>query len=298
MDHKNLTMEQILKGKTALITGSTSGIGKSLAIGFAKLGANVVITGRNEERMQITKDEIEKLGVKSIAIRCEVENYKQVQSLVEQVIKEFSSIDILINNAGYSRMKKIARIKPEEFTSILQTNVLGVYNFTHAVVPLMIEAGGGAIINTGSQIVNFPLAGSSAYAMSKSALLSFTEALGVELRQKKISINTIMPNMVDTPLLRSGMTDEELQRLGPMNADELIPYFAFFGTKAGKKVTGLNVNVDIVVSVLKLKADLQGEGEQNPSWGAVKPIAEEKLKADDFKHAKKVRKLIDFLIKI
>jgi 3-oxoacyl-[acyl-carrier protein] reductase len=280
-------MNKILEGKTALITGSSQGIGKALAIGFAKLGANIIITGRNQENMEKTLQKVEEQGVRGIIVSGNVQNYDEVQNIITIGKEKFSHIDILINNAGFSRLKPIHKMRVEQFEDILKTNVLGVYNFSHAIVPHMMEIGMGTIVNTGSAIINSPGPRWSAYSMSKSALLGFTESLGIELKGNKINVNTIMPGPVNTPLFRMGMTEDMIKAIGPMAPEDLVPYYAFFASDQGKKVTGLNVDTDICKSVVEMGKN---------SWFELKEIAKEKLKPESFKKAKKYRKLINFLL--
>jgi NAD(P)-dependent dehydrogenase (short-subunit alcohol dehydrogenase family) len=290
-------MDQILKDKTALITGSGSGIGQTLAVGFAKLGANIIITDMSEEGMQTTKKMVEDTGAKAITIKANVQEYEEVKKVIEAGIAAFGKINILINNAGFSRLRRIQKMPIEEAHAILKTNILGVYNFTHAIVPHMEANGGGAIVNTGSLTVKNPSPKWGTYAMSKSALLSFTEHFGVELKDVKISINTLMPMMVNTPLFRMGMTEEDIKRLNPMEPTALIPYYAFFATEDSKKVTGLNVDIEIIRSIISLKEKVPPEQQGDISWKVLEPIAEQNLPPMDFKDAKKYRRITDFILK-
>jgi len=287
-------MNKILEGKTALITGSSQGIGKSLAIGFAKLGANIIITGRNQENMEKTLQQVEEQGVKGIVVPGNVQKYDEVQNIITKGKDKFAHIDILINNAGFSRLKPIHKMRVEQFEDILKTNVLGVYNFSHALVPHMMEIGGGTIVNTGSAIIDSPGPRWSAYSMSKSSLIGFTESLGIELKGNHINVNTIMPGPVDTPLFRMGMTEDMIKAIGPMAPEDLVPYYAFFASEQGKKVTGLNVDTNICKSVIEMGKNLNSN--QEASWSELKEIAKEKLKPESFKKAKKCRKLINFLL--
>ena len=283
-------MNKILEGKTALITGSSQGIGKALAIGFAKMGANIIITGRNQENMEKTLLQVEEKGVKGIIVPGNVQNYDEVQNIIKIGKENFAHIDILVNNAGFSRLKPIHKMRVEQFENILKTNVLGVYNCSHAIVPHMMEIGGGTIVNTGSAIISSPGPRWSAYSMSKSALLGFTESLGIELKGNKINVNTIMPGPVNTPLFRMGMTEDMIKAIGPMAPEDLVPYYAFFASEKGKKVTGLNVDMNICKSILEM-------GENLTQWSELKEIAQEKLKPELFKEVKKYRKLLDFILK-
>ena len=289
-------MEPILNDMVALITGAGSGIGQACAVGFAELGAKLIVTGRTLEKLETTKKAIEAAGGECLIATGDVQNYEEVEAVVKQGLDKFGKIDILINNAGVSRIKKMARIKIETADMILKTNILGPYYFTHAVIPTMIEQGGGTILNTGSLVIKNAMAGWVAYGMSKSALVGFTEHLGAELKPKKININTLHPMMVDTPLLRLGLSDADVERLNPWSAKDLIPYFAFFGTKKGRKVTGLNVDMEIVRTVLALKDKLPADQQAEASWKLLSEMADKELRKDEYKHAKKCRKLIDFLL--
>ncbi len=285
-----------LEGKTALITGSSSGIGKALAIGFAKLGANIILTGRNEERLNETKAQVIQSGVKALAVIGNVENYADVKNIVDIGISEFGKIDILINNAGFSRLKPITRFRVEEFEAILKTNVLGPYNFTHAIVPHMIEKGDGTIINVGTVATKLPMPKWSAYAMSKGALNTFTEFIASELKQDKITVNNIMLNMVNTPLFRTGLDEEKVKALGPMDPALLTPYFAFFATPDAKKYTGLNVDIDLVKKALALKDKLPEDQKSEANWSSIQELAESVMDAKEYKEVRKVKKLISFLL--
>jgi 3-oxoacyl-[acyl-carrier protein] reductase len=291
-----MAMEKILDGKVALITGSTSGIGKALAIGFAGLGAAVIITGRNSDRMMEVVRIINQMGAKGLGVVGDVQDYSEVQDIVYKGIAEFGKIDILINNAGFSRLKPITRFRVEEFQDILMTNVLGPYNFTHAIVPHMIEKGGGTILNTGTIAVKLPMAKWSAYAMSKGALNTFTQFAGEELKQNKITVNTIMLNMVDTPLFRLGLDEEKVKALNPMDPKLLVPYYAFFATPSASKYTGLNVDIDLVKKTLSLREKLPEEQQPNATWGSIKGIAEQDLDSKQFREIRKIKKLINFLL--
>jgi NAD(P)-dependent dehydrogenase (short-subunit alcohol dehydrogenase family) len=289
-------MNKILENKTALITGSGRGIGEALAIGFAKLGANIILTARTTDQIELTKNRIIEAGGKAIAVAGDIQKYEDIANVIKKGIETFGKIDILVNNAGYSKIKPITRLRVEEFQGMINTNITGVFNATHAVVPNMIENKGGAIINTGSVAITFAMPNWSVYAMTKSALTSFTTCLAEELKQNKITVNTVMPNMVHTTMLHAGRTEEQIKAMDAIQPEELVPYYAFLGSEEGKKVTGLNINIDIVKSVLVLKQKLPADQQATANWSALEPLATEALNADQLKDAKKYRKLISFLL--
>lgn len=289
-------VEQFLAGKTALITGSGSGIGQALSIGFAQMGANIIITDINDLGMEETKKKVEAVGGKAIIQKADVTIYDDCVKVISAGKQAFGKIDILINNAGFNRLKSIAKIDINIAHTILKVNILGVYNFTHAIANHFLENKAGTIVNTGSLTVKNPMRSWSAYSMSKSALLGFTECLGEEWKSDGITINTLMPIMVDTPLFRMGQTQEDIDRLKPMKPEELVPYFAFFATADGKKVTGINVDIEICKEVFALRSELPEDKRAIASWKDIEPIAEQKMDKDAFKWAKKYRRLLTWML--
>ena len=289
-------MDQILADKVALITGAGRGIGKALAVGFANLGAKIILTARTEEQLNETLAVIEGAGHEALVVLTDVAVYNQVKNVVDAGTERFGKIDILVNNAGYSRLKPIVKMRVEEFTNILNTNVLGVYNCTHAVVPGILEKEGGSIVNTGSIAIYVPMPRWSAYSMSKSALIGFTEALAEELKPK-INVNTIMPSYVDTPLLHTGMSDENVAKLNPMQPEELVPYYAFFATPDGKRLTGINLNMETMLNVLKIASDMSAESQTLVQWDFLEPVVAEKFTPEQMRMLKKSKKLINFILK-
>ncbi|MHA1818882.1 MAG: SDR family NAD(P)-dependent oxidoreductase [Promethearchaeota archaeon] len=307
----------LLKNKTILITGSGRGIGKALAIGMAKLGANIILTSRNMEELNEVKKIIENDGGSAIAVKSNVQIYDEIKSIVDTALKEYSNIDVLVNNAGFSKIKPITRLRVSEYEDMIKTNILGVVHATHLVVPHMIEQKSGSIINTGSVAVFMPLPNWNVYAMTKSALLAFTTSLAEELKRFKVRVNTIMPNMVHTPMLHSGRTPEQIAALDAMQPEELIPYYAFLASDLSKKITGQNLNIDVFETLIKLKEPIikqlasssseeseqaetskETKGEIIIKWKDVEPLASEKLTKDNFKMARKSKKLVEFLMNV
>ena len=285
-----------MDNQVALITGGNSGIGRALAIGFAKAGIDLILVNRIAAHAEQTKKDCEALGRKVIVAEADVANYDQVKKAVDAGLTVFGKIDILVNNAGYSRMKRIERMRVEEFQTILNTNVLGVYSCTHAVVPSMLQKGGGVILTTGSLVMKAPTPKMTAYAMSKSAIIGFTESLAEELKNNKITVNAICPSFVNTPMFREGLTEEQIKMMNPMAPEALVPYFLFFTTEEAKKVTGLMVDVEVVKKVVSFASQLHADAQVAPSWSGLEPITKEKLGPEEFKDARKCRKLIEYLL--
>ena len=285
---------QILEGKTAFITGAGSGIGRALAVGFAKYGADIILAGRNEAKMIETQEIITTIGRQSLVTVVDVQKYEDFVRAFKTAKDKFGRIDILINNAGYSRLYPFTHPKctQEILDTIVKTNIFGPLYGSHAVLPFMIDQGGGTILSTGSTIIDQPAPGWTAYSMSKSSLVGFTECLATELSQNKITVNLIMPRMVRTPMLR-GMKEELIDSLKPMQPEELVDYFAFFATKNGTKLSGQVVNVEHIQAIIEKALDLPMD---QRNWSSLKSQAEESLPKDVFKKIKKQRKLLDFLL--
>jgi len=292
-----MSMNSLLSGKVTLITGASQGIGKALALGLAQMGSHIILTARNRDKLEEVRVLIEEKGGRALVVPANIQKYDEIATVIAKGITEFGHIDILINNAGFSRVKPITKMRVEQFHDILATNVIGPYNATHAIVPHMIEQGGGRIINTGSAVIEQPGAGWSAYHMSKSALVGFTQSLAAELKSHKITVNTVHPGPTNTPLFRMGMSEEMIKSIGPMDPAELVPYYAFLAMDNSKRVTGLNIMVDLCIKVLGLLGEA-GPTEEPASWATVKGIAEQKLSKIEYKTAKKSRKLIDYLFTV
>lgn len=289
-------MKRILENKNILITGAGRGIGKSLAIGFAKLGANLILTARTAEQLEETKREIESLGQKAVVVPANVAVYDEIANVVKKGIETFGKVHCLINNAGFSKIKPITRLRVQEFQDMININITGVFNGTHAIVPHMIENKEGSIINTGSVAVNMAMPNWSVYAMTKSALLSFTTCLAEELKGNKIRVNTVMPNMVHTPMLHAGRTPEQIAALEAMQPEELVPYYAFLASDESAKMTGLNINVDTIKTVIGLKNKLPDDQKVKADYSVLEPLFEQNLNAEEAKLARKCKKLIGYLL--
>ncbi|MBC7866393.1 MAG: 3-ketoacyl-ACP reductase [Gloeobacteraceae cyanobacterium ES-bin-316] len=208
-------MEQ-LKGKTALITGGSRGIGKAIATALAKEGVNIIITGRNEPSLQAAQKEISELGVQVRYAVMDVSKREMVDREVAVVIAKSGPIDILINNAGIGAFGSFLEMPPEQWEEIIQVNLLGVYYCTRAILPAMIERKTGDIINISSTAGEKAAPVTSAYSASKFGLLGLTEALMLEVRKHNIRVTALLPSTVATDMaidlkLTDGNPDKVLQ---------------------------------------------------------------------------------------
>ena len=192
---KQLKMEE-LKGKKAIITGGSRGLGKATAIAFAKEGIDVAITGRNEKNLQETVAELKALGVNATYALFNVGNYEEVQIGIKSIIAAFGSVDILVNNAGIAAFGSLNDMKVDQWSEIIQTNVMGMYFVTKEVLPYLIEKNEGDIFNVASTAGLTGNANTSAYSASKFAVIGMSESLMKEVRKNNIRVCTLTPSTI------------------------------------------------------------------------------------------------------
>lgn len=193
-------MAQSLKGKVAIVTGAARGIGKATAIALATEGVHVGLIARSEETLKEVASEAEGLGVKAAYAVADVSSKEQVEAAIASIRNELGSADILINNAGIATFGTVLEMDPEEWRRIIDTNLLGTYYATRAVLPQLIEKNGGDIINIASTSGLSGAATSSAYSASKFAMIGFTESLAQEVRRNNIRVTALNPSTVATDL--------------------------------------------------------------------------------------------------
>lgn len=194
-----------LKGKTAIVTGGSRGIGRAIAISLARSGADLVINySRNRDAAEEVKETIQEFGGSAVIIGADVSNYKDCEDIVQSAIDHFKRIDILINNAGITRDNLLARMKMEEWQEVIDINLTGVYNCCRAVLkPLLKQKSGGRIINIASVAGIYGNSGQANYAAAKGGVIAFTRTLAKELGSRNITVNAVAPGFIETD-----MTDE------------------------------------------------------------------------------------------
>ena len=215
---------QSLKGKNALITGAGKGIGKAIALALAAEGTNVILLARTAADIDALATEIKTHNVKCLAVTADVADIASVNSAVEKALAEFTTIDILINNAGMGKFGKFLDLTPEEFEQIIKVNLMGTYYATRAVLPGMIAQQSGDIINISSTAGLKGAAVTSAYSASKFAVMGLTESLMQEVRKHNIRVTALTPSTVATDMakdlnLTDGNPDKVMQ---PEDVAELI----------------------------------------------------------------------------
>ncbi len=212
-----------LNGKTALVTGGTKGIGRAIADALVRNSANVVVSSRNEIEVDATVAELNQVnGGQAAGFVCDVRSHEQVKSLLQRTLITFQGIDILVNNAGIGLFASVEEMSPEDFRSVIETNLFGVYYCCHEAIPLMKQRGGGYIFNISS------LAGTSAhprmaaYNASKFGLNGFSETLMQEVRHDSIKVSYIMPGSVNTEFGGDEPSDEKSWQLQPDDVAQVV----------------------------------------------------------------------------
>lgn len=237
--------------KCALITGATRGIGKQIAITLAKQGYNIALNYRKEnEELENTKKEIEKIGVQILAVKGDVANFEDCENFVKQVIERFGQIDVLVNNAGITKDMLLMRMKKEDFEQVIDTNLVGTFNVTKNVVPYMMKARSGRIINISSVVGISGNAGQTNYSASKAGIIGFTKSLAKEIASRNILVNVVAPGFIETNMtdvLKDDVKQEiakniPLKRMG--TTQDVANVVKFLASDDSSYITGQVINVD------------------------------------------------------
>jgi NAD(P)-dependent dehydrogenase (short-subunit alcohol dehydrogenase family) len=188
-----------LRGKVAIVTGGSRGIGLAIAHALVAEGANVASTARTESHLSAARPSIEGSGPGAVeALRADVRRYADVDKAITAVVARFGGLDILINNAGIGQFADVADMTPDQWSEVIDTNLTGVFHACHAALPHMKRRGGGFIVNISSLAGKNPFAGGAAYCASKSGLNAFSEALMREVRYDNIRVSYVLPGSVAT----------------------------------------------------------------------------------------------------
>ncbi|HVS21916.1 MAG TPA: SDR family oxidoreductase [Pyrinomonadaceae bacterium] len=208
-----------LKGKNAIVTGGTKGIGRAIAEALIREGLTVCIAARKQSEIDTA---IRELGGPTIGFVCDVRNYEQVKALIDYTVKELGGLDILVNNAGIGIFETVEETSPEDFRAVLETNLFGVFYCCHEAIPEMRRRGGGYIINISSLAGANPHPRMAAYNASKFALNGFSEALMQEVRHDNIKVSYIMPGSVNTEFGGDSPSNEKSWQLTPQDIARVV----------------------------------------------------------------------------
>jgi NAD(P)-dependent dehydrogenase (short-subunit alcohol dehydrogenase family) len=239
-----------LEGKVALITGGDSGIGRAVAIAYAMEGADVAILYNvNDEDAKVAQSMVEAKGQQCLNIKADVRDSQQCQQAVEQTVKEFGHLNILVNNAAYQMVQfQLEDLSEEQFRRTMETNVFGYFYMLKAALPHLHE--GDAVINTSSILGLIGKEFLIDYSASKGAVNAFTKALAQNLADRKIRVNAVAPGPVWTPGIVGTMTPEQIDNFDSDNAmkraaqpEELAPTYVYFASEDSSFVTGAILEV-------------------------------------------------------
>ncbi|MGV6828035.1 MAG: 3-oxoacyl-[acyl-carrier-protein] reductase [Flavobacteriales bacterium] len=242
---------KLLEGKTAIITGGSRGIGKGIVEIFASHGANIAFTySSSAEAALLVEKEVSQLGIKIKSYKSDASSYEQSQELAANVLTDFGSIDILINNAGITKDNLLMRMSEEDFDKVIEVNLKSVFNMTKAVQRTMLKQRKGSIINMSSVVGVKGNAGQSNYAASKAGIIGFSKSIALELGSRNIRTNVIAPGFIETEM--TGKLDEKmvetwrstipLKRGG--TANDVANACVFLASDLSAYVTGQVLNVD------------------------------------------------------
>ena len=248
-----------LEGKVALVTGSSRGIGKATALGFAEAGADVVVASRKLPDLEIVAQEIRNMGRKSLPVECHVGRMDQIRSLVERVVAEFGRIDILVNNAGTNPVMAPAMVVEERaWDVVMNLNLKGLFFLSQGVARVMKEHGGGKIINVASVAAYVPEYNIGIYSISKAGVITATKVMAREWAEHNIRVNCVAPGSIETQFYDShwfNVSKEEMKKekaevakkipaghIGQTN--DIANTMIYLASDASNYITGETVTVD------------------------------------------------------
>ena len=237
--------------KVAFVTGGSRGIGKQVALKFAKNGYNIVINYVSDNTdIKGLQEEFEKENVEILLVKADVTKKEEIQNLVKTAIEKFGHIDVLVNNAGITRDGLLMRMKEEDFDKVIEINLKGTFLVTKEVIPYMMKKREGSIINISSVVGVVGNAGQSNYAASKAGMIGFTKSVAKELASRNIRANCVAPGFIKTDM--TDVLSEEvkenihnqipLRRMG--EPEEVANLVYFLGSEESKYITGQVVHVD------------------------------------------------------
>lgn len=242
---------KLLEGKVVLVTGATRGIGKAIAEKCAEQGAQVAFTfASSAEKAKTLSDELEKQGVKAAGFQSDAADFEAANKLISDVVEEFGTVDVLINNAGITRDGLLMRMSEEQWDEVIRVNLKSVFNLTKAAMRTMLKARRGSIINMSSVVGVKGNAGQANYAASKAGILGFTKSVALEIGSRNVRCNAIAPGFIETEM--TDALDETtvqgwreaipLKRGG--TPEDVANLCLFLGSDLSAYITGQTINVD------------------------------------------------------
>lgn len=241
---------KLLEGKTAIVTGAARGIGKGIAVEFAKAGANIAFTDlRVDENAEATVKELESFGVKAKAYASDASKFEETQTVVDEIVKEFGQVDILVNNAGITMDTLLMRMTEQQWDAVINVNLKSVFNFTKAIQRYMLKQRSGSIINMSSVVGVSGNAGQANYAASKAGMIGFTKSVAKELGSRNIRCNAIAPGFIITEM--TGKLPEDVRKQWeagiPLRRggtpEDIAKTCLYLGSDLSSYVTGQTIHV-------------------------------------------------------
>ena len=243
---------KLLEGKTAIVTGAARGIGEAIAIKFAEHGCNVAFTfisDSSKDKAAALEQKLLALGVKAKAYQSNAGDFASCESFVNDMLKEFGTVDICVNNAGISKDNLLLRMSPEQFEEVIKVNLNSVFYMTKQVIRPMMKARSGSIINMSSIIGEMGNAGQSSYAASKAGVIGFTKSVAKELGSRNVRCNAIAPGFVETDMtsyLKDGEGAEKYKAGIPLgrfaSAEDIANVTLFLASELSSYVTGQTIS--------------------------------------------------------
>ena len=244
---------KLLDGKTAIVTGAARGIGEAIALKFAEHGANVAfsyVSDSSAEKAAVLEEKLKALGVNAKSYKSNAGDFAQCEAFVNDVLKEFGSVDICVNNAGISKDNLLLRMSPDQWEDVIKVNLNSVFYMTKQVIKPMMKARNGAIINMSSVIGEMGNAGQSSYAASKAGIIGFTKSVAKELGSRNIRCNAIAPGFVETDMtsyLKEGEAGDKYKTGIPLgrfaSAEDIANTALFLASDMGSYITGQTISV-------------------------------------------------------
>lgn len=241
----------LLKNKVALITGASRGIGRSIAITFAKQGANVAFTYLSSvEKGKALTAELEAFGIKAKGYQSDASDYTSVENLVNEVVTDFGTLDIVVNNAGITRDGLLMRMSEDQWDEVIRVNLKSVFNLSKAATKPMMKAKSGSIINLTSVVGIRGNAGQTNYAASKAGIIGFTKSVALELGSRNIRSNAIAPGFIETEMTDelNAASIEEWKKTIPLKRggqpEEVADACVFLASEMSRYITGQVLQVD------------------------------------------------------
>lgn len=240
-----------LKGKTAVVTGASRGIGKAIALKLAELGANIVINYRSSSNsVEELIKEIEAKGSKAIAVQGDVSVFAEAENMMKKAVEAFGSLDILVNNAGITKDGLILRMKEEDFDKVIEVNLKGAFNCIRHATPIMMKQKSGKIINISSVVGVSGNAGQVNYSAAKAGIIGMTKSAARELASRGINVNAVAPGFIQTDMTEvlsdkvkeNTLNNIPLKKFG--TAQDVANLVSFLASPSADYITGQVINVD------------------------------------------------------